>query len=180
MMYVQAGTFVMDANSKSAHQVTLTNNYYIGQTEVTQALWKAVMGNNPSHFKGNNKPVESVSWNECVIFISKLNSLMGLKFRLPTEAEWEFAARGGNNTTHFKYSGSYWLPDIAWYELNSHNQSHDVATKHQNELGIYDLSGNVSEWCSDFWGHYTGNAQKNPLGPKNGDNRVSWRKLVRS
>ena len=189
MMMVKAGTFTMGTTSemkgpyyweKPAHQVTLTNDYYIGKTEVTQALWKAVMGNNPSYFKGDNLPVEQVSWDDCQKFISKLNSLTGQNFRLPTEAEWEFAARGGNNSNHYQYSGSNELGDIAWYDGNSRDKTHVVATKTKqpNELGLYDMSGNVWEWCSDWFGNYSSSSLTNPTGPNSGSNRVyrggSW------
>ena len=187
MAKVEAGTFTMGATSemenpvgdeKPAHQVTLTNNYYIGKTEVTQALWKAVMGSNPSEFKGDNKPVECVSWNDCQTFISKLNAATGKSFRLPTEAEWEFAARGGNNSRHYQYSGSNNLFDVAWYTENSSNTTHDVASKQANELGIYDMSGNVYEWCSDWYSSYSSNHQYAPAGPTSGSNRMlrggSW------
>lgn len=191
MVYVQGGTFTMGATSemedtrdseKLAHQVTLTNNYYIGKTEVTQALWKAVMVNNPSSFKGDNLPVEQVSWNDCQKFISKLNSMTGQYFRLPTEAEWEFAARGGNNSNHFLYGGSNYPGNVAWYPGNSEMQTHAVATKQPNELGIYDMSGNVSEWCADWYGNYSSSSQTNPTGPNSGSYRVgrggSWGRVV--
>ena len=180
MMMVKAGTFTMGATSemedpasdeKPTHQVTLTNDYYIGKTEVTQALWKAVMGNNPSHFKGDNLPVECVSWGDCQKFISKLNSLTGQNFRLPTEAEWEFAARGGNNSNHYQYSGSNELGDVAWYDGNDGGKTHVVATKLPNELGIYDMSGNVWEWCSDWHGNYSSSSQTNPTGPGSNSGR---------
>ena len=181
MMMVKAGTFTMGATSemkalnsdeKPTHQVTLTNDYYIGKTEVTQALWKAVMGNNPSYFKGDNLPVENVSWDDCQKFISKLNSLTGQNFRLPTEAEWEFAARGGNNSNHYQYSGSNELGDVAWYDDNSGDKTHVVATKQPNELELYDMSGNVREWCSDWYGHYSSSSLTNPTGPNSGSLRV--------
>lgn len=181
MIKVQAGTFTMGATSemkdpwndeKPTHQVTLTNDYYIGKTEVTQALWKAVMGNNPSEFKGDNLPVEIVSWNDCQKFISKLNSMTGQNFRLPTEAEWEFAARGGNNSNHYQYSGSNKLGDVAWYDGNSGSKTHAVATKQPNELGLYDMSGNVWEWCSDWYDNYSSSSQTNPIGPSSGSSRV--------
>lgn len=187
MVKIEAGTFIMGGtpemenpwnDEKPTHQVTLTNNYYIGKNEVTQALWKAVLGNSPSKFKGENRPVERVSWNNCNEFISKLNSLTGLKFRLPTEAEWEFAARGGNKTQRYQYSGDNTLDDIAWYIENSNSSTHNVASKHPNELGIYDMCGNVWEWCSDYWNNYSKNTQTNPQGPAIGDERVcrggSW------
>jgi len=188
MMKVEGGTFMMGATSemkdpyddeKPTHEVTL-NSYYIGQTPVTQALWNAVMGkkmfglldNNPSEFKGDNLPVECVSWNDCQEFVTKLNSLTGKCFRLPTEAEWEFAARGGNNSNHTQYSGSNSLDAVAWYCDNSGYNTHPVATKQANELGIYDMSGNVLEWCSDWYGDYSSAAQTDPTGPKSGTLRV--------
>ena len=181
MVYVQGGTFTMGATSeqgsdaydweKPTHRVTLSS-YYIGQTEVTQALWQAVMGNNPSHFRGANKPVESVSYNDCKAFISKLNSLTGQNFRLPTEAEWEFAARGGNRSRGYKYAGSDNLSTVAWYDGNSGYATHPVAQKSPNELGLYDMSGNVWEWCNDWYGDYSSNAQTNPQGPYSGSYRV--------
>ena len=192
MMMVKAGTFTMGATSemedpdsgeKPAHQVTLTNDYYIGKTEVTQALWKAVMGNNPSYFKGDNLPVENVSWDDCQKFISKINSLTGQNLRLPTEAEWEFAARGGNNSNHYQYSGSNELGDVAWYYGNSGDKTHVVATKQPNELGLYDMSGNVWEWCSDWHGNYSSSSQTNPTGPNSGSYRAtrggSWYNYAR-
>ena len=192
MVKVQAGSFTMGATSemedpfnyeKPIHQVTLTNDYYIGKTEVTQALWKAVMGNNPSYFRGDNFPVEYVSWDDCQKFISKLNSLTGQNFRLPTEAEWEFAARGGNNSNHYQYSGSNELGDVAWYYGNSGDKTHVVASKQPNELGLYDMSGNVWEWCSDWHGNYSSSSQTNPTGPNSGSYRAtrggSWYNYAR-
>lgn len=182
MVWVEGGTFRMGATSeqgsdaysdeKPVHSVTLSS-YYIGKTEVTQALWKAVMGNNPSYFKGDNLPVEDVSWNDCQAFIRKLNSLTGQNFRLPTEAEWEFACRGGNNSRGYKYSGSNYIDNVAWHWDNSGKKTHPVATKSPNELGIYDMSGNVSEWCSDWKGDYSSGAQTNPKGPYDGSYRVN-------
>ena len=182
MVWVEGGTFRMgatseqgsDANSdeKPVHSVNLSG-YYIGKTEVTQALWRAVMGSNPSHFKGDNLPVECVSWNDCQEFIRKLNALTGQNFRLPTEAEWEFACRGGNNSRGYKYSGSNYIDNVAWHWDNSGKKTHPVATKSPNELGIYDMSGNVLEWCSDWKGDYSSGAQTNPKGPYDGSNRVN-------
>ena len=184
MVYVQGGSFTMGAtseqgsdaydNEKPTHRVTL-NNYYIGQTEVTQALWQAVMGNNPSKFTGNlQRPVEDVSWDDCQEFIRKLNSITGQKFRLPTEAEWEYAARGGNKSRGYKYSGSNTLSDVAWYTDNSGSTTHPVATKSPNELGVYDMSGNVWEWCQDWYdeNYYSRSPQTNPQGPSSGSGRV--------
>jgi formylglycine-generating enzyme required for sulfatase activity len=137
------------------------------------------MGSTPSKYKGDNLPVESVSWNDCIIFISKLNSLTGKIFRLPTEAEWEFAARGGKNTRYTQFSGSNNQRLVAWYDADSSgNGPHPVAKKHANELGIFDMSGNVWEWCNDWYGKYISDAQTNPQGPKKDSGRVlrggSW------
>ena len=187
MVWVDGGTFRMGATSEQGsdawddeipvHSVTLSG-YYIGKTEVTQALWKAVMGSNPSYFKGDNRPVEGVSWDDSQVFIRKLNSLTGQNFRLPTEAEWEFACRGGNNSRGYKYSGSNYINNVAWYEDNSGEKPHPVATKSPNELGIYDMNGNVKEWCTDGYEKYSSGAQINPKGPYDGSIRVlrggSW------
>lgn len=187
MVEVKGGTFRMGATSelgsdaysyeKPVHSVTLST-FYIGKTEVTQALWKAVMDYNPSGRNGDNLPVDYVSWDDCQEFIRKLNSLTGQNFRLPTEAEWEFACRGGNNSLGYKYSGSDNIDNVAWYEGNSGYKTHPVATKSANELGIYDMSGNVLEWCCDWYGDYTSGAQTNPKGPESGSLRVhrggSW------
>jgi formylglycine-generating enzyme required for sulfatase activity len=166
-----------DSVEKPVYQVTLST-YYIGETEVTQALWTVVMGSNPSYFTGNNRPVEQVSWDDCQTFIRKLNSLTGENFRLPTEAEWEFAARGGNNSQGYQYSGSNNLSSVAWYYDNSGSQPHDVKTKSPNELGIYDMSGNVWEWCQDWYGKYSSSSVSNPTGAASGSFRVkrggSW------
>ena len=179
MVKVAGGTFTMGAtkeheyfdadDARPAHQVTLTD-YYIGQTEVTQALWEAVMGNNPSNFKGENLPVENAYWDDCQAFIEKLNRLLskdlgGKHFALPTEAQWEFAARGGTESTGYKYAGSNNLDDVAWYRDNSVEQTHPVAQKQPNELGLYDMSGNVAELCQDWYGSYSSDAQTNPQGP---------------
>lgn len=181
MVPVEGGTFTMGATSeqgsdaedeeKPAHKVTLSD-YYIGQTEVTQALWKAVMGSNPSDSKGDNLPVEQVSWDDCQEFIQKLNQLTGKQFRLPTEAEWEYAARGGRKSQGYKYAGSNDIGLVAWYEDNSGNETHPVATKQANELGIYDMSGNVWEWCSDRYGDYQSSSQSDPQGPSSDSIRV--------
>ena len=178
MVYVEGGTFQMDV---PVHQVTLSG-YYIGETEVTQALWEAVMGSNPSFFKGPNRPVEQVSWEDICgrdgsgtdpkCFLYKLNQLTGQRFRLPTEAEWEYAARGGNNSRGYQYSGSEMLGDVAWYDNNSGDSTHDIKTKQPNELGLYDMSGNVWEWCQDWYGSYGADSQTNPTGPVSGSDRV--------
>lgn len=187
MVYVSGGTFTMGGTSeqgcdayndeKPTHSVTLSS-YYICKYEVTQALWCAVMGSNPALDKGDNLPVEQVSWDDCQTFINRLNSYTGRNFRLPTEAEWEFAARGGNYSRHYKYSGSNYIGDVAWYDGNSSNRTHPVGTKQPNELGLYDMSGNVYEWCSDWYGSYSFYSQSNPTGPNSGSDRVdrggSW------
>ena len=180
MIGVEGGTFQMGATpeqespydgEKPVHSVTLSS-YSIGETEVTQALWKAVMGGNPSEFIGDNLPVEQVSWNDCHTFITKLNQLTGKTFRLPTEAEWEYAARGGDRSNGYQYSGSNDLDEVAWYLDNSSSTTHPVGTKQANELGIYDMSGNVCEWCQDWYGYYNSSSQTNPTGPASGIGRV--------
>jgi len=186
MVAVAGGTFTMGSSAsdseayddeKPAHSVTVSG-FSIGETEVTQALWQAVMGSNPSYFKGEQRPVERVSYNDCKTFISRLNSLTGENFRLPTEAEWEFAARGGNRSQGYKYSGSNSVGSVAWYDGNSGNTTHSVKTKSPNELGLYDMTGNVWEWCYDWKGNYSSNSQTNPRGPQSGSYRVyrggSW------
>ena len=187
MVRVEAGTFTMGATAemkepyddeKPTHRVTLTNDYYIGKYEVTQALWQAVMGNNPSSFKGDNLPVEQVSWDDCQEFISKLNRITGKKFRLPTEAEWEYAARGGKKSRGYQYSGSNNISDVAWYDSNSGYKTHAVGSKQANELGIYDMTGNVREWCLDRYGKYSSSSKTNPTGATSGAGRLyrggSW------
>ena len=175
MIKVEAGTFMMGAtlemeaplsDEKPVHQVIITNNYYLGKYEVTQALWKAVMGDNYFCIKGRNLPAEWVGWEDCQKFIAKLNRLTGKNFRLPTEAEWEFAARGGNRSRGYQYSGSDNLSDVAWYRDNSDSRTHTVGTKQPNELGIYDMSGNIEEWCQDLYddNYYKSSTQTNPTG----------------
>ena len=190
MVTVEGGTFMMGAtdeqvldaaiNEEPAHQVTLSD-YALSQTEVTQELWQAVMGSNPSYFAGNlQNPVEQVSWNDCQTFINTLNQLTGKTFRLPTEAEWEFAARGGNKSHGYKYAGSNTLGDVAWYLNNIPSQEwgaegccpQPVATKTPNELGLYDMSGNVWEWCQDWFSYYEDEELTDPVGPSTGTDRV--------
>ena len=201
MIPVEGGTFTMGANDddaeaydleKPAHQVTVSP-YCIGQTLVTQALWQAVMGSNPSYFTPANgysqdlqRPVEQISWDDCLEFIAKLNQMTGKQFRFPTEAEWEYAARGGNKSQGYKYSGSNSIDDVCWYDENSYALgtsspdygTHAVATKSPNELGLYDMSGNVWEWCQDWYGSYSVVPQTNPTGPSSGSFHVfrggSW------
>ena len=207
IIFVKGGTFTMGCtpeqgddcayNEKPAHRVTLCD-FYIGKYPVTQAQWVAVMGNNPSHFTGNiSRPVEQVSWHDAQEFISRLNLRTGKKYRLLTEAEWEYAARGGVKSRGYKYAGSNNVREVAWYNENSgdrilnernltandlrtnNNRTHPVGTKKPNELGIYDMSGNVWEWVSDWYGSYTSTAKTNPTGPASGTNRVDrggrWR-----
>ena len=204
MIAVEGGTFTMgatseqgseaDSDEKPTHSVTLSS-YSIGETEVTQALWQAVMGQNPTsdgsqwsstYGLGGNYPAYYVSWNDCQDFIRRLNALTGENFRLPTEAEWEYAARGGNKSRGYKYAGSNTLGNVAWYWDNIPSQSSGsagygtqvVATKSPNELGLYDMSGNVYEWCQDWYGSYSSGSQTNPTGPGSGADRVyrggSW------
>ncbi len=195
MVYVQGGTFFMGAtaeqgaeaykNELPVHSVTLSD-YYIGQTEVTQQLWKAVMGvylyeqHNIANAKepicelgiGPNSPMYYISWYDCQEFIHKLNQLTGKHFSLPTEAQWEFAARGGNKSCGYKYSGSNSVSEVAWWHNNSDSIAHTVAKKRPNELGIYDMSGNVWEWCSDWYGDYSSDDQINPQGVASGSYRI--------
>lgn len=180
MVRVEGGTYTMGLTkgmqdavgwASPAHRVTVSS-FFISKYEVTQALWRAVMGSNPSRFKGDNRPVEHVSWDDCQLFLSRLRTLTGYSFRLPTEAEWEYAARGGNRSRGYVFSGSDNLYNVAWYKGNSDMTTHDVGGLEPNELGLYDMAGNVSEWCSDFMGDYTASPAVDPKGPATGDFRV--------
>lgn len=196
MKPVVGGTFWMGAQSSDingtnfdaeasnywespVHQVKL-DSYYIGETVVTQALWEAVMHTSPRIFnKGEDLPIENVSWNDCQEFIKRINDLTKMNFRLPTEAEWEFAARGGNKSNSYKYAGDKKIDCVAWYVKNSDGKPHPVKSKSKNELGLYDMSGNVYEWCQDWFGNYNSSKESNPLGPSSGGFRVirggSWK-----
>jgi len=189
VVFVEGGTFTMGCTEQQAicriypdefppHDVTLSD-FFIGKYEVAQGQWKAVMGadNNPSWFKGDNLPMQNVSWNDVQKFIERLNEMSGRKYRLPTEAEWEYAARGGNQSQGYVYSGSNTVGEVAWYEGNS-KIVQPVGTKYPNELGIYDMSGNVFELVSDWFGNYSDEPQTDPTGPVSGSLRIgrggSW------
>lgn len=184
MMRVPGGTFTMGCSrpsslkhsyeaDKPTHRVTV-DSFYMGKYEVTQRLWVEVMGNNPSRWTHNDSlPVEQVSYADCQIFIARLSQMTGYRFRLPTEAEWEFAARGGNRSKGYVYPGCDGdLGAVAWYGMNSGNVTHPVGRLKPNELGLYDMAGNVWEWCSDWYSDYTSAPQTNPRGPKHGENRI--------
>jgi formylglycine-generating enzyme required for sulfatase activity len=182
MVAVKGGTFQMGSNDGGAyefpvHSVTL-NDFFIGKYEVTQAQWKSVLGGNPSRFKGANLPVESVSWDDIKIFLNKLRKRTGKNYRLPTEAQWEYAAGSGIETQGIasqKWAGTSIessLGNFAWFTNNSNRTTHPVGNKQPNALGLYDMSGNVEEWCSDWYGEYTFNAQTNPTGASSGSRRV--------
>jgi len=179
MVQVAGGTFQMGsdimygtsskADHKPIHTVTL-NSFEIGKYEVTQGQWEIVMGKKPVIYDGENFPVRTISWNDAIDFITKLNTLTGLNYRLPTEAEWEFAARGGNSSKGYRYSGSNNADEVAWY----YSDIQAVGLKKANELGIHDMSGNVAEWCNDYYHHlyYKDSPSDNPQGPKTGSTRV--------
>ena len=194
MIKVQPGTFQMgragsDDVATPVHSVTLTKAYYMGETEVTQALWYAVMGQSPTSDGskwdntrkiGDNYPAYFISYEDCQQFLTKLNQLTGQQFRFPTEAEWEFAAKGGVKSNGYTYAGSNTIDNVAWYKVNSWDKgesspdygTHQVKTKAANELGLYDMSGNVWEWCYDWYGSYSSSSQTDPTGPTTGSYRV--------
>ncbi|MDR1342712.1 MAG: SUMF1/EgtB/PvdO family nonheme iron enzyme [Prevotellaceae bacterium] len=181
VVYVQGGIFTMgctyeqgngcDDDEKPAHSVTVSS-FHIGKYEVTQAQWKAIMGVSPNGFQDDNLPVERVSWEDTQEFISRLNAATGKHYRLPTEAEWEYAARGGKFSRNYKYSGSNSVDEVAWYTSNTGIRTSPVGTKKSNELGIFDMSGNVLEWCSDWYGSYSASSQQNPVGASSGSYRI--------
>ena len=186
MIFVEGGSFMMGAsvkmaheNERPAHQVTLSN-YWIGETEVTEGLWKAVMGKLPHPgiggmlIQGDNYPVKHVSLDDAQEFLTALNSLTGKSFKIPTEAQWEFAARGGNKSWGNVFSGSNFIDEVGWMSDNSGHAAHEVAQMSANELGIYDMSGNVYEWCSDWYGKYDNGVSPliNPTGPPSGTDKV--------
>jgi len=186
MVFVSGGTFQMGSNDdeaeddeKPVHEV-FVSSFYISKYEITQKQWTAVMGSNPSFFKGDYLPIESVSWEDCQRFIGELNKITGKRYRLPTEAEWEYAAKGGNRSRGFKYSGSDNVDEVAWYGGNSNGKTHPVGRKRPNELGLFDMSGNVWEWCADWYdeNYYQNSPRNNPGGPSSGEARVlrggSW------
>jgi len=181
MVLVEGRYFTMGCSSEQgidcydderpAHNVRV-NDFYIGKYLVTQDLWRKVMGANPSAFSGPDLPVESVSWEEIQLFIKELNAITGKKYRLLTESEWEYAARGGTKGKGYKYSGDNNLDKVAWYNANSAQSTQPVGTKQPNELGIYDMNGNVWEWVQDWKGDYSSSSKINPTGPKTGSYRV--------
>jgi len=180
LIWVEGGTFTMGCTDgdcyvygkeEPAHEVTISG-FNIAKYPVTQEQWQVIMGNKPSNHIGDEYPVERVNWYDANQFIQKLNAQTGKKYRLLTEAEWEYAARGGNKSNHYKYCGNNNVDAVAWYELNSSGISHSVGIKLPNELGIYDMSGNVWEWCSDWYGDFSGDPQTNPTGPASGSSRV--------
>jgi formylglycine-generating enzyme required for sulfatase activity len=180
LVFVKGGCYQMgdtfgdgEYDEKPVHEVCV-DDFYIGKYEVTQGQWKQIMGNNPSYFKncGDDCPVEQVSWNDAQKFINRLNQKSGGKYRLPTEAEWEYAARSGGKNE--KYSGGNDVDSVAWHNSNSNSKTHSVGQKQPNGLGIYDMSGNVWEWVSDWYdgGYYKNSPRNNPTGPNSGSNRV--------
>ena len=177
MVLVKGGVFMMGCSDDCiegetpVHQVVL-KNFYLSKHEITQEQWEAIMGNNPSEVKDDDLPVTNISYDDIQDFIVKLNALSGLEFRLPTESEWEFAARGGEKSNHTTYSGSNAAPSVAWFADDSDNQLHQVGQLTPNELEIYDMSGNVAEWCSDWYGQYTPEFHLYPFGPQDGTERV--------
>lgn len=165
-------TQIFVSDMPNSHTVVISKDYYIGETTVTQELWNAVMGDNPSRFIDNKRPIDSVSWDDCMLFVDRLSHITGMGFRLPTEAEWEFAARGGIKSKNHLYSGSNRINDVAWNLENSNGHTHSVKQMRPNELGLFDMSGNVWEWCNDFYADYEVGIQQAPTGPLQGTHHV--------
>lgn len=179
MVAVDGGSFILGDDGTTWYEESFPtlkvnlSSYYIAETEVTQGLWQEIMGSNPSYYDGDlSLPVETVSWYDCQTFFNKLNNLSGFSFRLPTEAEWEFAARGGNMTHGYKYAGSNDYKEVAWFSFNSSSKTHPVGQKNANELGLYDMSGNVCEWCKNWYEDWYEVFYPNPQGPSTGTERV--------
>jgi len=178
LIFVEGGTFTMGCSDDECEDRELPNrkvtlsSFNIAKYPVTQEQWIVIMGNNPSGFKGDNLPVENINYEDIQMYINKLNANTGKNYRLPTEAEWEYAARGGNQSKGYKYSGSNDIDAVAWYNGNSKGATHIVGIKAPNELGIYDMSGNVREKCSDWYGPYSAEPQTNPTGLETGNYRV--------
>ena len=183
MIYVEGGSFQMggtaeqgkdaERNERPVHKVTL-DSYYIAECEVTQAQWQKIMGNNPAHFKGANNPVECVGWKKVEEFCVKLSRMTGKTYILPTEAQWEYAARGGQKSQGYKYSGGSIADEVAWTSDNGGRKTHAVKQKKPNELGLYDMSGNVFEFCSDWFrdDYYASSPELNPTGPSSSRFRI--------
>jgi formylglycine-generating enzyme required for sulfatase activity len=176
LVLIPAGSFTMgDDSEKPAHKVTITKPFYLGKYEVTQEQWEAVMGKNPSHFNGPKNPVEQVSWNDCQQFLEKLNAKtggQGGKFVLPTEAQWEYACRAGSTGKFCFGDDEKQLGEYAWYAANAGEKTHPVGEKKPNAWGLYDMHGNVWEWCRDWHGKYGAEAVDDPSGPTTGAARV--------
>ncbi len=175
-----------DDDEKPVHRVTISKNFWLGKYEVTQSEYESIMGSNPSNFSGSNNPVEEVSWHDAIAFCKTLTEReqnagrlpAGARYRLPTEAEWEYCAKGGNKSKGYTYSGSDSINSVGWYSSNSGSKTHPVGQKQANELGLYDMSGNVWEWCNDWKGSYSSGSVTNPSGASSGSYRVlrggSW------
>ena len=184
MVWVEGGTFTMGSNdargvshhyesTRPEHRVTVSG-FYMARYEVTQGVWKAVKGDNPSKFVHDSLPVEQINWTDAQEFVVMLSQMTGRRFRLPTEAEWEYAARGGRHSAGTPFAGCSrgQLEEHAWFTVNSERNTHHVGQLQPNELGLYDMCGNVAEWCSDWMAPYGADEQHNPRGPRQGDSRV--------
>jgi formylglycine-generating enzyme required for sulfatase activity len=186
MVLIPAGKFLMGSldsdknvedNARPQHWVRITKPFYLGKYLVTQEQWEAVMGSNPSDFKGPKNPVETVSWDDCQEFLKKLNAKSGFgegKFQFPSEAQWEYACRAGSKTRYYFGDGEFWLGDYAWYAAKPDYESHPVGEKKPNAWGLYDMHGNVWEWCADWYdyGYYARSLADDPTGPAKGSRRV--------